>query len=49
MITKFRKMKIAFMQVGGHGNEGCLIYVAVSKVKDETISHLRKQLYYMHL
>ena len=49
MITRFKKMKLAFTQVGGHGNEGCLIYIALSKCKDESISHLRKQLYYMHL
>jgi hypothetical protein len=49
MITKFKKMKIAFMQVGGKGNEGSLIYIALSKVKEETISHLRRQLYYIHL
>ena len=42
-------MKIAFMQVGGHINEGSLIYIAISKIKQETISHLRKQLYFMHL
>ena len=30
------------MQVGGHINEGSLIYIAISKIKQETISHLRK-------
>ena len=42
MITKFKKMKIAFMQVGGHNGEGSLIYIAISKTKEESISHLRK-------
>jgi hypothetical protein len=30
------------MTIGGRGNEGCLIYIAISKSKDESISHLRK-------
>jgi hypothetical protein len=37
------------MQVGGHINEGSLIYIAISKVKTESISHMRKQLYFMHM
>lgn len=49
MITKFKKLKIAFMQIGGQSNQGGLIYIAISKIKEETISHLRRQLYYMHL
>ena len=48
LITRFKKMKVAFMQIGGHTNEGGLIYIALSKIKQETISHLRKQLYFMH-
>lgn len=42
LITRFREMKVVFMQVGGHTNEGSLIYIALSKVKRETVSHLRK-------
>lgn len=42
MITKSFNFKICYMTIGGKGNEGCLIYIALSKAKDESISHLRK-------
>ena len=37
------------MQSGGKSNEGSLIYVALSKCKRESMSHLRKQLRMLHL
>ena len=37
------------MTIGGQGSEGCLIYIAISKSKDESISFLRRQLEYLHL
>lgn len=42
MNSKKRDFKIAFVTVGGKGSDGCLIYIAMSKNKSETISHLRK-------
>jgi hypothetical protein len=42
LITKFKKFKLCVMTVGGQGSEGCLIYVAMSKNLNESISHLRK-------
>ena len=37
------------MFVGGQGSEGCLIYIAMSKNRNEPISHMRKQLQMLHL
>lgn len=37
------------MTIGGKGSEGCLIYIAISKCKDENVSFLRRQLEYLHL
>ena len=45
----FKKFKLCIMTVGGQGSEGCLIYIAMSKNKNETVSHLRKQLKMLHL
>ena len=42
LITKQQKFKITFVTVGGKGTDGVLIYIAMSKYKKETISHLRK-------
>jgi hypothetical protein len=44
MITMFKMFKLCIMTVGGQGQEGCLIYIAMSKNKNESISHLKKQL-----
>lgn len=42
MNTRLGKFKVCFMTSGGKSNEGCLIYIALSKSKKESISHLRK-------
>ena len=44
MYSKLGGFKMCCMTVGGRGSEGCLIYIAMTKVKGESISHLRKQL-----
>ena len=49
MISKLNKIKLCFMTIGGKGAEGCLIYIALSKVKQESLSHLRRQLRYLHM
>ena len=41
-------MKICFMTVGGKGSDCCLIYIALSKDPKESISHMRKQLQFIH-
>ena len=48
MFSKAGGFKLCFMTVGGRGSEGCLIYIAMSKAKGESISHLRKQLQIIH-
>ena len=48
MMSKSKKFKIAFVTIGGKGSEGCLIYIAMSKHRNETISHLRKQIKMLH-
>jgi len=42
IMSKFNKFKICFMFKGGKGGEGCLIYIAITKDKKESMSHLRK-------
>ena len=42
LISKSQKFKITFATIGGKGSEGVLIFIAMSKNKKETISHLRK-------
>jgi len=49
MLTRRGKFKVCIMSSGGKSNEGSLIYVALSKSKKESHSHLRKQLYMLHL
>ena len=44
MLTRLKKFKVCFMTVGGRGTEGCLIYIALSKSNNESVSHMRKQL-----
>ena len=41
-------LTICFITAGGSGQEGCLIYIAVSKVKNESVSYLRRQLQILH-
>ena len=41
-FTKSKKFKMTFVTVGGKGSDGVLIFIAMSKNKKETISHLRK-------
>ena len=48
MFSKLGGFKMCFMTVGGRGSEGCLIYIAMTKAKNESISHLRKQLQIIH-
>ena len=45
---RFGDFKVVFYTVGGHGAEGTLIYIALSKCKNESITHLRKQLMMLH-
>jgi hypothetical protein len=35
-------LTLCFITAGGNGQEGCLIYIAVSKVKNESVSYLRR-------
>ena len=39
---RFRGFKVVFYTVGGQGADGTLIYIALSKCKNESITHLRK-------
>jgi len=48
MLTRLGKFKICFMTSGGKSSEGALIYIALSKSKKESLSHLRKQLNMIH-
>lgn len=46
--TKFKGFKVCFFTAGGRGSDGCLIYIGLSKAKNESISHLRMQLLTLH-
>jgi hypothetical protein len=43
MATQFDDFKVAFLHKGG-----CLIYIALSKAKEESVSYLKKQLEFIH-
>ena len=47
-MSHLRGVQSCYMTVGGKGSDVCLIYIAISKDKKEKISHLRKQLEYLH-
>ena len=48
MLTRLGKFKICFMSSSDKSTEGALIYIAISKSKKESLSHLRKQLNMIH-
>ena len=48
MISRFKRLKTCIMTVGNKGSENCLIYIAITKNKKESVSHLRKQLQFLH-
>lgn len=48
ILSKLKGVKSCYMSVGGRGSDCCLIYIALSKDKEESSSHLKRQLQFMH-